>query len=376
MAGVPRCRLIGSLVLAVLAAALGLLPNTLEAGAATSATATVPPAGPRLAVAIFRVYPRAGSEVRTMGPAGAAPARIAGGPNRSVPAPIVDSQALWSPDGEQVAFTGPAGEEPGTYLVRSNGSDVHLLSASRNPGGPRTFIQEPPAFLPSGALVASVLELVRGHFERSRGDRNEGPPVIAAALWSIPTDGSKPHPFGPFQRRRAVVPSSSAEDGTLVAMVYDRAGGRIATLDPRGGPIRTVVRDPSSRDSEPVLTPDGSRIAFLRDHLRRGPRREEVRIHSTDLMIVPASGGQPRLVTSVRGGARWPSWDPSGSRLAFTRLDGGAPFKPTEPKPGNALMQINADGTCLETIYSTSRDVVFGSSWQPGPGRGPGPIAC
>jgi hypothetical protein len=71
----------------------------------------------------------------------------------------------------------------------------------------------------------------------------------------------------------------------------------------------------------------------------------------------------------------WPSWDPSGQRLAFTRtrvVENGY----TEPKKGDALMAINADGTCLKRVYSDPETTLYGAAWQPGPGREAGPISC
>jgi nitrogen fixation protein FixH len=91
---------------------------------------------------------------------------------------------------------------------------------------------------------------------------------------------------------------------------------------------------------------------------------------------MPAAGGKPVTLVSVKGGLAWPSWDPSGRRIAFTRLGGGGFGGLSLPHQGNAVMEINADGTCLTRLLSIGRGSFSGSSWQPGPGREAGPIAC
>jgi hypothetical protein len=74
------------------------------------------------------------------------------------------------------------------------------------------------------------------------------------------------------------------------------------------------------------------------------------------------------------------SWDPSGERLAYTTRSA-----PTENASGDleaALMQINADGSCMSRV-SVPVPRIRGHSlsflypaWQPGPGRDAGRIAC
>jgi Tol biopolymer transport system component len=162
--------------------------------------------------------------------------------------------------------------------------------------------------------------------------------------------------------------------------VLDRQGYRIATLDPRGGPVRTVVALGKKPDTapEPMVSPDGTRIAYLDSDFRKVKSREEdLRLEGTDLMIVPVKGGKPQRILRVRGGARWPAWDPSGSRLSFTTLRAaGRDDANGRPEAGNAVWEVNADGTCPTKVFGTKRGIAFGSSWETGEGRDAGPIAC
>jgi hypothetical protein len=244
------------------------------------------------------------------------------------------------------------------------------------PDGPRSFVQEPPIFDAHGNLVATVFKLLRGHFERPAARFNpKGRPVVALALWVFPTDGSKPHPLTAFSRDRIVLPYSFAPDGTLLAEVLTRRRSVVATIAPAGGPVHTVLANAQGLE-EPVFSPDGSQIAYFEDKL--GPENDlgEPRIVESDLMIVPAEGGTPRLVDRVKRGARWPAWDPSGSRLTFTTLEGGGFAGVYKPRSGNALMEVNADGTCLTKVLDGRRGTIYGSAWQPGTERGAGPISC
>ena len=44
---------------------------------------------------------------------------------------------------------------------------------------------------------------------------------------------------------------------------------------------------------------------------------------------------------------------------------------------GDALMEINPDGTCLTKVLSIGkRGAVEGAAWKPGESRGAGPISC
>jgi WD40-like Beta Propeller Repeat len=294
--------------------------------------------GPRLAVNVAHIYPNAGTEVRTMGPLGEAQARIAGGAVTGAPAPIYDTAPAWAPDGKKIAFFGPDGEGPVTYLAGEDGTRPRELKSMIAPAGPRSFVQEPPIFDPHGNLIASVFKLLRGHFERpATSFDEEGPPVVAVALWSFPTAGGNSHPLGPFKTGRILVPFSFAPDGTLLAEEATRAGLKIRTLDLQSGSIHSVIVDPQGL-AEPAFSPDGSQIAYLPDRL--GPRNgdEEPKIFASNLMVMPTAGGTPRLVAKVKGGARWPAWDPSGTRLTPTAVPGRSAAERGEYALGDPAM--------------------------------------
>jgi hypothetical protein len=62
--------------------------------------------------------------------------------------------------------------------------------------------------------------------------------------------------------------------------------------------------------------------------------------------------------------------------LAFVRYP-PVWLEPEELGYGSAVMQVNADGSCLGVVLRSSLDVAFfGVAWQPGPGRQAGRIEC
>ena len=81
------------------------------------------------------------------------------------------------------------------------------------------------------------------------------------------------------------------------------------------------------RDSQPRWSPDGTTLAFV----RKAGAEEPAQLH-----LMPLAGGEPRALTSLKGGASSPAWSPDGRRLAF--LSGHNPALDTAErrKPKNA----------------------------------------
>ena len=128
---------------------------------------------------------------------------------------------------------------------------------------------------------------------------------------------------------------------------------------------------------DPIYSPEGGRIAFLRGPRKTFRDRDGTTTATwTDLYTMNAGGGgRKRLTKSPRAVEVAPRWDPSGQRLAYTELrplDSNTSFLGF----GNSIFAINSDGSCRTRLLSDPRAILFGATWQPGPGREAGRIAC
>ena len=167
-------------------------------------------------------------------------------------------------------------------------------------------------------------------------------------------------------------PSSFSPDGSVLAYSQVRENGdhRALAMPVGGGPATLLARDAT----EPVFSPDGERVAFLRGHRKAFRFREGTVIDFlTDLFVARSDGSEARRLTMTPTARElFPSWDPSGSRLAYTEMNvPGGIFG-----FGDAIVQVNADGSCPSEILTSPRLAYFGPVWRPGPGREAGRIDC
>lgn len=317
------------------AAALVLL---LAAGTASAAA----PAGPRLAV-IKHTWNPSRATLLTVDPHGRAPVRLAGGQEKYGP---VDSLLVaplsWRPDGAEVAYTG----EFSFFLAGVDGSGARRVNAAS---------AEVPVFAPDGHTVA---------FRRFR----EG----GEAIWTIDLASGEQRQLTPSRRGLYYFASSFSPDGTtLLATRFDRdrsRGQEPVALNLSTGGVTRLLGDGYG----PVYSPDGSKIALLREVGKPQSGGEEGGSwRATDLFVLhPASGSLRRLTRTPSKEELFPSWDPSGERIVFTR------FRGSHYEWANSIVQINADGTCETEVLARKRTVFYGAAWQPGPGREAGRIDC
>ena len=112
-------------------------------------------------------------------------------------------------------------------------------------------------------------------------------------------------------QRRVAPPFGPARNGQIV---YDLAGD-LYVANPATGETRLLVGGPEI-DSSPGYSPDGTRVAFLRD--------VEGRPDFVDYVVVNADGSDLRTVTkSPKPREAWANWMPDSHRLAIINAGSG-----------------------------------------------------
>ena len=98
-------------------------------------------------------------------------------------------------------------------------------------------------------------------------------------------------------------------------------------LAPMSGaePPRRLTSD--TRDSSPRWSPDGHHLAFVRAIEREG------RAQPTQIYLLALDGGEARAITDVARGASAPVWSPDGQCLAFSSTTQPGDVAPAPAKP-------------------------------------------
>lgn len=352
----------------------GVLASLLAA--CFAAVASGAPDGPRL------TYLHMGSkppviEIASSDAGGEGIERIAGGGETTRPIPFPFSSISWSPNGAALAFTAISGS-----LKQAFGSGSQMLFLTAPGGGspsvvPGTRGAFNPVMSPDGTEIAYLRTKGGGSSSTTLPNGKVHRVYSHSSIWMTSFDGKVTRQLTPWAREIPNLPSSFSPDGSVLGITHrsaDYRSSQAVALRVDGSGSRVIAKDAG----EPVYSPDGNKIALLRvrrvpyrGHERRAPKFEE----TTDLFALNVDGSGGRRLTRTRAIDTSPSWDPSGRRLAYVRYstdgDENSLFG-----FGDAIMEVNADGTCTTEVLSATGDAFLGPAWQPGPGREAGAIAC
>jgi TolB protein len=287
------------------------------------------------------------------------------------PALFGAAAVAWFSDGGLIAVGGFGEGKPERrpiYVVGADGRGPRPLPDTR--GG------TDPVFSPDGRSLA----FARSRFHISlKGPNSHLRIYMSTTTWVVDLAGGKPRRLTRWRNGLSNTPGSFTADGSGLLVTEEddrRVGERILQLALAGGPPREILREAS----DPSLSPDGTRLAFIsnvdRDSVGGDGSRER---GPSEIYVAGADGSGAKRITYTDDVAESsPSWDPSGQRLAYVRTSIGAviPSMDLRITGGNSLMQVNADGSCPQRIFSRPHALLFGTAWQPGPGREAGPIVC
>ncbi len=341
------------------------------------AVASSPP-GPRLAT--VELIQTKGSErdekasapfvaLTTMGPLGAKQrhllkGRLEEGPRGQV-VPFPFYGPAWFGDGSAIAFLGFKGKSAGFYLTSADGSELEPLKGVLG-----------PVFSADGRTMA---------FSRTRSrHRHPGRPdsrdYSSTTTWVVDLTTGELTRLTPWRDGLSNVPTSFSPDGSVLVMTKNDDeidGPQVVLTHPDGSGSQVLLE----QATEATISPDGSRIAFASYQNPTHIEAEEGRGYDIgELYVANIDGSGVRRVTRNDDEIETsPSWDPSGERIAYVAMKASTSFVPGLDflfPVGNAIAEVNADGSCKTTVRSSPKVAYYGVAWEPGVGREARRIEC
>jgi len=156
----------------------------------------------------------------------------------------------------------------------------------------------------------------------------------------------------------AAVGASEARADTQARIAFSSAG-RLLSIDADGSDRRQLLLAASGAAAHPVYSPDGERIAFMREVKRKGE-------DGSQIVVMDESGANPRPVTQP-GRRKFdigpPEWSPDGRQIAF------AQFVLKRRKVLSSIAVVAAGGGPVRTVFSRkfgrAGSVVGEPTWSP-----------
>lgn len=237
----------------------------------------------------------------------------------------------WSPDGCQIAYHTRSGAAPGELRLLSfaEGQPVTIYDQSVGSFGPSE-----PDWSPDGSQLVFV-----------GGD---------LSLYTLRLSDAATNKIT-VRRQNASSPDWSPDGDQIVfqglSTSFNSNGeqnraAEISTISAQGMDLRDLTNN-HEPDTDPVWSPDGTRIAFVSKRDRQ----------SADIFIMSADGTSVRHIVQAGQEADL-SWSPDGTRLAFALDING----------GWNLYMMDVDGTGLEQVtYDQPPAYSREPDWQPQP---------
>lgn len=317
--------------------------------------------------------PPAEMALRSFGVDGEAPLTLWFGPleeDGTQVSPMPFYAPSWSADGETVAFAGSKGRLRQIYVIGAEGHRLRAVKGTRGGGD--------PVLSPDGHTLAFSRIRFRSHLNMKNPLKTRF--YGSTTTWLVDLRGGRPRRLTPWRNGLDNEPDSFSPDGSVLALSKsdDRLDGpRVVLARVDGSGSKDLIR----LAREAAFSPDDSHLAFVSYADRDVVEAEENKDYAVgEVYTVRADGSELRRITRSKGVEETsPSWDPSGQRLAYVRARGSTGFVPELDQlfpTGNAIVTVNADGSCPAVTSSSPRVAFYGVAWQPGPGHEAAPVSC
>jgi TolB protein len=235
----------------------------------------------------------------------------------------------WSPDGRFLTYHAPQvdGAERDVYRVDVATGEITNLTV----GSP--VWDSDPAFSPDGDMIAFV------------SDRSDEEPKYIDNIWLMGVDGSSPRQL--TRSDWEDVNPAWSPGGTEIAFYrwsFFGAG--------EGGPPGLWAVELSSGEERLVAQVDGL-IASGLDTPKWSPDGQYIVFQSgiadaTELLVAPASGGEPMVISGLPGQNFGASWSADSQWLVFCNWSGGqARLYITSPEGGDPRPLFEDGGRCF-----------------------------
>jgi Tol biopolymer transport system component len=234
----------------------------------------------------------------------------------------------YSPDGSRLTLQGCA-QQLGTMNADGTGLLELPLFSKPEPGANHYAYDSSPSWSPDGEQL--VFTPVSGY---DGGDGSQETDRLAIEN----ADGSSPRVLGGAEG----IGAQWSSRGVIAFEAVGKAPA-IYTIRPNGSRMRLLLR----RGTQPEWSPDGRRLAFVRNG--------DSYLHEW-IYVARANGKGVRRV--ARG--LYPAWSPNGKRLAFVQVS------VRSNRARWSLYTIRLNGTDRRLLART-RDQLIAPDWQPLP---------